>query len=246
MNTTLLLVPGWCGNRDVFDDLAGHLAEHRRTLATDLRGHGDRAGETADFTTAEQVDDLVAMLDARGVERVVPVALSHAGWLAVELRERLGAERVPGVVVADWMPLGTPPGFTDALAGLQDDAALEGVRATLFGMWTAGVHTPAVHEYVASMGRYGFSHWSRAGREIAKGFAAHGSPLAAFAALGDCPVLHLYAQPTDPAYLEAQLAAAQEHPWFRVRRLDAHSHFPMLEVPADMAAAIEEFTCSLN
>ena len=31
-----------------------------------------------------------------------------------------------------------------------------------------------------------------------------------------------------------------------VRRFDAVSHFPMLEVPATMAADIEEFTCSLD
>ena len=61
----------------------------------------------------------------------MPVALSHAGWVAVELRRRLGARRVPGIVLLDWMVLGTPSGFDGALAGLQDDTAWADVRAAL-------------------------------------------------------------------------------------------------------------------
>ena len=93
-------------------------------------------------------------IDRAGLERVVPVALSHAGWAALDLRERLGADRVPGVVLLDWMVLGTPPGFDDALAGLQSPAWAD-VRAGLFEMWTTGVDVPALDAYVASMGGYG-------------------------------------------------------------------------------------------
>jgi pimeloyl-ACP methyl ester carboxylesterase len=241
----LLLLPGWCGDRTVFDDVAGRLAEGRRTLVADLRGQGDLAGETDDFESAAQVDDLVDTLDSRGVTRVVPVALAHAGWLAVDLRRRLGPARVPGLVLVDWMPLGTPPGFADALAGLQRPEAWASVRSALTDRWTDGVATPAVHDYVAAMRSYGFAHWSRAGREIAAGFA-QGPPLRVLAELGGVPTLHLYAQPADPAYLDLQQEFARLHPWFAVRRLDARSHFPMLEVPGTMAREIEEFTCSLG
>ena len=239
----LLLVPGWCGGREVFDPLGALLAEHRRTLVTDLLGHGRRPS-VADVTTDDVIDDLVGLLDDRGAERVVPVTLSHAGWAAVALRERLGAERVPGVVLVDWMPLGTPPAFADALDGLQSEQHWEQVRAALTGMWLEGVENPDVRRYVASMTEYGFAYWSRAGREIAAGFDT-GTPVQRLADLGPCPTLHLYAQPADPAYLGAQRAFAADHPWFQVRRLDAVSHFPMLEVPATMAAEIEEFACSL-
>jgi pimeloyl-ACP methyl ester carboxylesterase len=242
----LLLVPGWCGDRDVFDDLAVRLATGRRTLVTDLRGHGDLADPAAaDFGAADQVDDLVATLEARGIHRVIPVTLAHAGWFAIELRRRLGPERVPGLVLVDWMPLGTPPGFTDALAGLQDPDHWHEVRATLTGMWVSGVGSAAVHEYVVAMTAYGFAHWSRAGREIAACFE-QGSPVAVLAALGGCETLHLYAQPADPAYLAVQEEFSRLHRWFRVRRLDAVSHFPPLEVPDTMAREIEEFACSLG
>ena len=242
----LLLLPGWCGDRTVFDGLLTRLGTARRTVAMDLREHGESPRTGEDFTAADVVDDAVALVDSLGIDRVVPVALAHAGWVAVELRRSLGAERVPGIVLVDWMVLGTPPGFDGALAGLQDDAAWAGVRAALFGMWTHGVDEPAVHEYVASMGEYGASYWQRAGREIAAGFATHGSPLAALDTLAEpCPTLHLYAQPADDEVLTAQQAFAGTHPWFEVHRLDARSHFPTIEVPDQVAARVEEFACRL-
>lgn len=243
----LLLLPGWCGDRSVFGPMAGLLAGSHRTVVADLRGQGGLADRTGDFDSAEQVDDLVALVEERGLEQVVPVALSHAGWFAVELRRRLGARRVPGVVLLDWMVLGTPPGFTEALAGLQAPQAWQEVRAALFGMWTDGVGARAVHDYVASMGEHGFDHWSRAGREIAAGFAHDGTPLDALAALQEpCPTLHLYAQPADDGYLAAQQDAAARLGWFEVVRLEACSHFPMLEVPGAVAGHVTEFVTRLR
>lgn len=238
----LLCVPGWCGGRDVFDPLVPRLARSRRTLAVDLPGHGGSPAPDGDFGTEDVVRAALAVIERCGLERLVPVALAHAGWVAIELRRRLGPERVPGVVLLDWMVLGPPPGFLDALGGLRDPAGWERVRAGLFAMWTDGVGEPAVHRYVAGMGGYGAGHWRRAGREIAASFAAEGSPLAALAGLETpCPTLHLYAQPADDGVLAAQREQAAAHPWFTVHRLPARSHFPMFEVPDEMAAAVERF-----
>jgi pimeloyl-ACP methyl ester carboxylesterase len=242
----LLFLPGWCGDRTVFDGLLARLAASRRAVAVDLPEHGESPRTGEDFTTSDVVDAAAVLVDTLGIDRVVPVALSHAGWVAIELRRRLGAQRVPGIVLLDWMVLGTPPGFDDALVGLQDDNAWPQVRSALFGLWTEGVDEPAVHEYVASMGEYGAAHWRRAGREISAGFAAAGTPLAALDAIAEpCQTLHLYAQPTDDAVLDAQQRFAGMHPWFEVRRVAARSHFPMFEVPDEMAAQIEQFACRL-
>ncbi len=243
----LLLLPGWCGDRSVFAPLADRLATNRRVVVTDLRGHGANLDQRNDFDSGQQARDLVDLVDARGLDQVVPVALSHAGWFALELRRLLGPDRVPGIVLLDWMVLGTPPGFDGALSGLQSPEAWQDVRSALFQMWTSDVTSRDVHDYVASMGQYGFEHWSRAGREIAAGFHDAGTPLAALASLTPvCPTLHLYAQPTDESYLAAQQQAATEHAWFQVSRLEAFSHFPMLEVPDAMAVEIETFLCSLT
>jgi pimeloyl-ACP methyl ester carboxylesterase len=239
-----LFVPGWCGDRDVFDPLLPGLAEHRRVISVDLPAHGGSPAPQGDFTTTDVVDALVATLDALGIEQVVPVGLSHAGFAAIELRRRLGGDRVPGVVLTDWMVLGTPPGFADALAGLQSPAWAD-VRSGLTRMWLDGLAISALTDYVTSMTTYGQAHWSRAGREIAAGFAAQPVPLAALEELQPCPTLHLYAQPAAEEVFAAQESYAAAHPWFSVRRLNARSHFPMFEVPGDMVAAIDDFVGSL-
>jgi pimeloyl-ACP methyl ester carboxylesterase len=242
----LLCLPGWCGDRDVFVPLTERLARTRRGVAMDLPGHGGSTAPDGDYDSEDVVRAALDVIDRAGLQRVVPVALSHAGWVAIELRRRLGAERVPGLVLLDWMLLGPPPGFLDALAGLQHPDAWRDVRAGLFAMWTEGIDVPALHDYVGRMGGYGAEHWQRAGREIAASFQAEGTPLAALAGLEPaCPTLHLYAQPADDAVLAAQQQAATRHPWFTPRRLPARSHFPMFEVPDELADAIERFAQQL-
>jgi len=240
----LLFVPGWCGDRTVFVDLVSGAARHRRAISVDLPDHGDSPAPGYDYGTGTVVDGLVDLVGHAGLDQVVPVALSHSGSAAIELRRRLGADVVPGVVLLDWMVLGPPPGFLDALAGLQSPAWTD-VRAGLFDMWTTGVDVPALQSYVNSMARYGAEHWNRAGREIAASLASDPVPLAALDGL-DCPTLHLYAQPADDGYLAAQVEYAATHAWFTVSRLDARSHFPMFEVPDDMVDAIEGFARQLG
>lgn len=243
---TLVCLPGWCGPRDVFDPLLPRTATAHRSVAVDLPGHGASAKPSADFDSADVLDRIVALADDLGLEQIVPVALAHAGWFAIELRRTLGAARVPGIVLIDWMPIGAPPGFLDALGVLQDPEAWSEARARLFDMWTSCVDVQAVHDYVASMGEYGYDMWSRAGREIAQSFVRHGTPIDALAQLAEqqgiaCPTLHLFAQPSDDGYLAGQRGVAAEHPWFQVHRLAATSHMPTLEVPDEIAARIADF-----
>ncbi|WP_158274420.1 alpha/beta hydrolase [Cellulomonas sp. WB94] len=240
----VVLVPGWCGDRSVFDDLVAGLGSRRRALSLDLPAHGDSPDTGGDFTTDDVIDSVVAALDDARIDQVVPVLLSHAGWAGIGLRRRLGA-RVPGLVFLDWMVLGTPPGFADALSGIQSPAWAQ-VRAGLAGMWTSGLDNARLLAYVASMAGYGRAHWARAGREISAGFAEHPVPLAAVEALQPCQALHLYAQPSDDAVLRGQEEYSRAHPWFRVERLDARSHFPMFEDAGTIVERIERFVRTLG
>lgn len=238
----LLFMPGWCGSRSVFDQLAARCAARRRTLALDWRGHGRSEVPGGDFGASALVDDALSVIEASGAEHVVPVALSHAGWIAIELRRRLGS-RVSKLVVLDWIVLEAPPPFLGALQSLQDPARWQQTREQLFSMWIHGLDIPELSRYVREdMGSYGFDMWSRAGREIGSAYATAGSPLQALTTLNPpVPVLHLYAQPDDPAYLAAQQSFSAPHPWFQVRNVQARSHFPLLEAPDDMATVIEGF-----
>src|SRR5919205_1817422 len=89
----LLFMPGWCGSRSVFDTLVPRCSAHCRTLAIDWRGHGRSESSPGDFGLGDLVDDALAVIEASGTQSVVPVALAHAGWVAIELRRRLGCYR---------------------------------------------------------------------------------------------------------------------------------------------------------
>lgn len=238
----LLFMPGWCGGRGVFDELARRCATHRRTLTLDWRGHGRSAKPAGDFGADDLVKDALAVIEASQADLVVPVALSHAGWVAIELRRRLG-HRVPKLVLLDWIVLDAPAPFLGALRALQDPAQWEQTREQLFSMWLHGLDIVALTQYVREdMGSYPFEMWARAGREISAAYAKAGSPLRALASLeSPVAVLHLYAQPDDPGYLAAQQSFSAAHPWFQVSKLEARSHFPMYEMPDEMAKAIERF-----
>lgn len=238
----LLFLPGWCGPRTLFEPLAARLDGSFHTLAVDWRGHGDSAPADDDFGFDELADDALAVIEDSGAQLVVPVAASHAGWVAIELRRRLGPQRIPRLVFLDWMVLGAPAPFLGALNGMMDPATTRSVVDQITAMWTAGLEIPALGAYVASMAAVSDAMWARAAREIAAAFDTFASPLHAVAALDPPPpTLHLYAQPPDDDYLDAQHGFAADHRWFEVARLDAASHFPVFEVPDAIAGFLHDF-----
>lgn len=239
----LLFLPGWCGPRTLFEPLVALAERSRRSITLDWRGHGDSKPADGDFGAAELVDDALAVINHANVNSLVPVAVAHAGWVAIELRRRLGPKRVPRLVFLDWMVLGAPPPFLDALAAMSTPATTRGVVEQVTAMWLGDLHIPALSAYVASMAAMPDDMWSRAAREIALAFSRFGTPLDAVNALDPPPpTLHLYAQPADPGFIAAQRTYAAGHPWFSVEHLDATSHFPIFEVPDAIAERVCAFT----
>jgi pimeloyl-ACP methyl ester carboxylesterase len=210
-------------------------------IALDWRGHGKSDAAGSEFGQAELVEDALAVIRASSVGPLVPIAVAHAGWVALELRRRLG-DRIPRLVLLDWI-VGTPPGeFRELLGALQDRERWLAKREVLFRRWIADCRLPHVVRHIREeMGSYGFEMWARAAREVERAYYS-GTPLEALAHLQpSVPTLHLYSQPRDPGYLAAQQEFARAHPWFRVQRLEGRSHFPALESPEAVAAAILSF-----
>jgi pimeloyl-ACP methyl ester carboxylesterase len=236
----LLFLTGWCSSRERWEKVTGIAARRRRVLSFDWRGHGGSDAAPDDFGVEEMVEDAVAVIEASGVETVVPCAASHSGWVAIELRRRLG-ERVPKLFHADWMLVEPSARYMDVIRQLDSDEWPE-ARDTLFRIWSAGVDTPEIRRVLGVMEGHGEEMWRRSGREIAAAYAREGSPLEAFAGLAPpVPVLHAYGQPQDPDYLELQRRFAGHHEWFAVLKLDATTHFAMIDTAPELADALESF-----
>ncbi len=238
----LLLLHGWCDNRTQYHRLLPLLAQKRRVLAVDLPGHGGSESPPGDFGYRELVAGAVAVVEESGAPRVVPVAMAHAGWVALGLRRRLGPERIVKLVFLDWLVIEPARPFLEALQSLQDADRWKSTRAKLFADWLEDAE-PFISQHVnRTMGDFSFGMWARAGREVAAAYAREGSPLDALSALDPpTPALHLYALPKEEEFQAAQERFSKKHPWFASKRLDGKTHFPPLETPEAVAAAIEDF-----
>jgi pimeloyl-ACP methyl ester carboxylesterase len=187
------------------------------------------------------VQDVLAVVNEAGVDRFVPCAASHSGFVTIELRRRF-PERVSKLVHADWYVVPPPPPYRAVLEQLTSPDGWPGARDRLYEIWRAGSESPEVAAALDAMNQHGADMWMRSGREILSCYARVGSPTDAWAEL-DPPVevLHLYGQPQDPAFLAAQEDYAARHRWFTVRKLDCVTHFAMIERPEQVADAIESF-----
>ena len=106
----LVLLPGLSATAPIFEDLIGAgLSPRFRDVAVDLRGRGysdgppagfDPASPAANYTMAEHAADVVGLLDALGLRRVVLVGHSFGGMLALYLAAH-HPERFPRIVVLD-------------------------------------------------------------------------------------------------------------------------------------------------
>jgi 2-succinyl-6-hydroxy-2,4-cyclohexadiene-1-carboxylate synthase len=80
-----VLVHGYTGSRDDWREQLPVLAELGHTVAIDQRGHGGsgNSGDPADYTFDGLVDDLLAVLDALGLERCDLLGHSMGGVVAL-------------------------------------------------------------------------------------------------------------------------------------------------------------------
>ncbi len=238
----LLFLPAWCMSRAGYGQLPIKCTTHRRVLALDWRGHGQSESPVDDFGADGLLQDALTVIESSGVQQVIPVTLSHSGWIGIELRRKLG-ERIPKLVHIDWVVLPPPPPYMDLVNGLASADKWQQARDQLFDIWLEGVDNPDIIKFVREeMGSYNGDMWMRSGREIGAAYAHGGSPLEALTTLKPpLPVLHIYSQPKDPEYLAAQQSFATANAWFSVYKLEAKSHFPTFEVPDEIAETIEKF-----
>jgi pimeloyl-ACP methyl ester carboxylesterase len=81
-------------------------------VAPDLRGRGDSVDVEGPYGLARHADDMAAVLDALGLERVPVVGMSMGGFVALTLRHRRPEQVTSLTLVDGGFPLPPPPGLT--------------------------------------------------------------------------------------------------------------------------------------
>ncbi len=103
----LLLTHGFGSSARMWAPNAAALSAGRQVITWDMRGHGrsDSPDDQAEYTHQACLDDMAALLDARGAERAILGGLSLGGYLSLGLWLE-HPERVAGLLLCD-----TGPGF---------------------------------------------------------------------------------------------------------------------------------------
>jgi pimeloyl-ACP methyl ester carboxylesterase len=110
--TPLVLVHGFGNEAHIWDDFAPVVAPHYRTVAADLRGHGDSDHDPERrYDYEHHVADLEAVTAALGIERLVLVGHSFGGRTSILFAAK-HPERMAGLVIVDIGPEHDPRGTT--------------------------------------------------------------------------------------------------------------------------------------
>jgi pimeloyl-ACP methyl ester carboxylesterase/class 3 adenylate cyclase len=168
---TLVWVPGWVSNVDLYDDpttpfapLVAHLARKTRLVVWDKRGTGLSDPVTHIPPLDERMDDLHAVLDAVDADRAALLGISEGGPMSI-LFAATYPERVRSMVLYGTagrfvreppeFPWGIPPERIEAGVADIDEHWGEGFLARpLLG---DAAHTPGVREMLGRMERAGAS-----------------------------------------------------------------------------------------
>ncbi|MGW2664096.1 alpha/beta fold hydrolase [Nocardia tengchongensis] len=95
----VVLLHGWTWTADLnFADVFRTLSAHHPVIAPDLRGHGGGIRADGPFRAADATDDVIALLDALGIEKAIFCGYSMGGVLTADALHRHPG-RVAGVVV---------------------------------------------------------------------------------------------------------------------------------------------------
>lgn len=229
----LLALHGFSLDHRVWRPMAPALEADFSLIAPDLRGFGAASLPQGVYA---HTDDLIALLDALELPRVVVMGLSMGGGVAVDLAlEHPG--RVAAVIVVD----GTLGGFRGTL-----DWRVKTEGCTLRESIAAWLAHPlfawprrdpqvaaALDEITAD---YSGWHWRQRDpqRRPARRAAERLSEL-------DVPLLALVGEHDLPDFHAVALKLAAEVPGARHAMLAGIGHLPPLEAPADTAARVIDF-----
>lgn len=239
----VVMLPGAGNVRDEYRYLAPLLAAGgARVVTADLRGHGDSSAEWPSYGMVDTAADLVALLQHLDADRATVVATSFAPtaalWAAADHPTLIG-NLVLISAHLEAAPIWQRVPFSMMLRG----PFAGKLWASQFRGWHPGAPPADLDEQADRLAdMFGDPHRRRAARET---LVAHRDGLHARIGSVDVPTLVVMGGADshfkDPT-VEGESIAAQTRGSLHV--VDDAGHYPHVEFPADVAAAITTFLAS--
>jgi len=108
---SLVFVHGWSCDRSYWKEQLDYFARVHRVVALDLAGHGDSGLNRDDWTFAAFGEDVAAVINGLGLERIVLVGHSMGGPVILEAA-RIAPQEVIGLVAVDALQDPDAPSMT--------------------------------------------------------------------------------------------------------------------------------------
>lgn len=236
----LVFVHCWACNRDFWREQTAAFAADHTVVALDLPGHGASGRDREVWTLDAYADDVVAVVEALGLDRVVLVGHSMGGPVSLLAAAKLEG-RVEGVICADTLHDAEFEMPEDAMQGwLQAfEADYEaGMRQGIEGMVP---NDSALREWIAAEAM-------KADRDAMMALipAFAGFDLGAALEAADVPVRCINAVPYGPYAIPTAVETNRQHGDFDAVLMDGVGHYLQLERPdefnTNMRALLEELS----
>ncbi|MBD8499399.1 alpha/beta fold hydrolase [Paenibacillus arenosi] len=91
----VILLHGFCGNKQYWSDVVPHLQQQYRVITPDLRGHGKSTAPKGAYTIEQMADDIIVLADKLKLDKFVLLGHSLGGYVTLSVAQRF-AHRLHG------------------------------------------------------------------------------------------------------------------------------------------------------
>lgn len=84
----LVLLHGFCGSSEYWDQVVPLLSDHYRCIVPDLRGHGSSDAPLGAYTIEQMADDVLHLLDSLELSKVTLLGHSLGGYITLSFVQR--------------------------------------------------------------------------------------------------------------------------------------------------------------
>lgn len=254
----ILCMPGLARNARDFEDLAPHVAQHRRTVVIEFRGRGESAfaKDPMTYVPLTYVQDVVLLLDELGIDRFATIGTSLGGLVSMLMAASM-AGRLVGAVLNDVGPelekagldrirdyIGTGGSQPTWMHAARAFAELNGAIYPVYGIHDWLRLTKRTHRLTPE-GRIVTDYDKQIAAPLRLATDEQGIDLwPAYRALGDVPVLILRGALSDILAAGAAREMADALPKARLVEVPGVGHAPTLD-EAEARAAIDAWAAEL-
>ncbi|MFC4595795.1 alpha/beta fold hydrolase [Sphingobium tyrosinilyticum] len=153
----IVLLHGIGADQTLFDAIVPFLIDEYRLLRVDFRGHGASDATAGDYSLDLLVGDVLAVMDAAGVDKATLCGVSLGGMVGMEAGLK-APDRFTGLILAC-----TSPSLTDfwrgRVAAVREAGGMSGIAAAATGAVLSKDYA-AAHPGFVDGARYALSHMS--------------------------------------------------------------------------------------